>query len=78
MSLASQIAALATRLATEFNNLRGEIPERARDAVGAALVAGSGVTITVNDPADTITIAATSTGSGLTAPQVAARVWMGA
>ena len=35
--------------------------ENARDAIAAALVAGSGVTITPNDGADTITIA--STGS---------------
>lgn len=32
--------------------------ERARDAMAAALVAGANVTITVNDPGDTITIAA--------------------
>lgn len=35
--------------------------EQARDALGAALVAGSGITITVNDPSDTITIASTVT-----------------
>jgi hypothetical protein len=33
--------------------------ERIRDVIGTALVAGSNVTITVNDPGDTITIAAT-------------------
>jgi hypothetical protein len=38
--------------------------ERARDATGAALVAGSGITITVDDPGDTITIAASSSGGG--------------
>lgn len=32
--------------------------ENARDAIGAALVAGTGVTITVDDPGDTITISA--------------------
>jgi hypothetical protein len=37
--------------------------ENARDDVGAALVAGTGVSITVNDAADTITIASTS-GAG--------------
>lgn len=77
MSLTSQVAALATRVATEFNTLRGEIPERARDALGAALVAGAGITITPNDAGDTITIAATGSGGGLTAPQVAVRAWIG-
>lgn len=38
--------------------------ERIRDVIGAALVAGSNVTVTVNDGADTITIAATGGGSG--------------
>lgn len=44
----------------------GYSDEQARDAIGAALVAGSGITITVNDPADTITVAATGGGSSLT------------
>lgn len=38
------------------------IPETVRDTIGAALVAGANVTITVDDPGDTITIAV----SGLT------------
>jgi hypothetical protein len=38
--------------------------EQARDAIGAALVAGSGITVTVNDPSDTITVAATGTVIG--------------
>lgn len=38
--------------------------ENARDAIGAALVAGTNITITVNDPANTITIASTASGSG--------------
>ena len=41
-----------------------DIDERARDALGAALVAGSNITITPNDGADTITIAATGGGGG--------------
>jgi hypothetical protein len=41
----------------------GYTDEQARDAIAAALVAGTGVTITPNDPGDTITIAA-SGGSG--------------
>jgi hypothetical protein len=45
--------------------LGGTIPsgysdENARDAIGAALVAGSGISIAVNDGADTITIANTA------------------
>lgn len=37
--------------------------ERVRDAVGATLVAGANITITPNDGADTITIAATGGGA---------------
>lgn len=51
--------------------------ERIRDVIGAALVQGSNITITVNDAGDTITIASTSsTGSellmadGVTSPPV--------
>lgn len=36
--------------------------ERIRDIIGTALVAGTGITVTVNDPGDTITIASTVTG----------------
>jgi hypothetical protein len=39
--------------------------EQARDAIGAALVAGTGISVTVNDGADTITIAATGSGSSV-------------
>lgn len=38
--------------------------ETIRDTIGAALVAGTGITVTVNDAADTITVAATGTASG--------------
>lgn len=38
--------------------------ERIRDVIGAALVQGAGIVLTINDAADTITIAATATGSG--------------
>lgn len=43
----------------------GYTSENARDDIGAALVAGSGVTITPNDVANTITIAASASGAGL-------------
>jgi hypothetical protein len=42
----------------------GASDEQVRDVVGATLVAGSGITITVNDLADTITLAATATAGG--------------
>lgn len=38
--------------------------EQVRDVIAAALVAGSNVTLTVNDPGNTITISATGTGGG--------------
>lgn len=43
-----------------------DLAEFIRDTIGTALVAGSNVTLTVNDGADTITIAATSTGDAST------------
>jgi hypothetical protein len=46
------------------------LAESVRDTVGTALVAGSNVTITVDDAGDTITIASTASGGGLTAEQV--------
>lgn len=39
--------------------------ERIRDVIGTALVAGANITITVNDPGDTITISATGGGAGV-------------
>ncbi|CDX19502.1 hypothetical protein MPLA_1190026 [Mesorhizobium sp. ORS 3359] len=50
---------------TELYTAIGALPEQIRDVIGAALVAGSNVTITVNDAGDTITIAA-SGGSSYT------------
>jgi hypothetical protein len=48
--------------------------EQVRDVIGTALVAGSNMTITVNDPGDTITLAAASTGSsGIPASTVDAK-----
>ena len=40
--------------------------ERIRDVIGAALVAGTNITITVNDPGDTITITSAGGSGGLT------------
>src|SRR3954467_12574552 len=42
--------------------------EQARDAIGAALVAGSGITVTVNDPSDTITVASSVSAGGQPLP----------
>jgi hypothetical protein len=48
--------------------------EQVRDVIGTALVAGSNVTLTVNDPGDTITIAAATSGSsGIPASTVDAK-----
>ena len=44
--------------------LAADVAEIIRDTIGATLVAGSGVTITVDDAGNTITIAATATGAG--------------
>lgn len=49
----------------------GLAAEEIRDLMGQVLVAGSGVTLAVNDAADTITVTSTATGStGLTAEEV--------
>ena len=50
-----------------------DFAEAVDDRVGALLTAGSNVTLTYNDGAGTLTIAATGGGSGLTQPQVMAR-----
>lgn len=42
--------------------------EMARDALGAAIVAGANITVTVNDAGDTITIASTASGTVAEAP----------
>jgi hypothetical protein len=44
--------------------------EDVRDTIAAALVAGTNVTVTVNDPADTITLAASGGSSGPTDEQI--------
>lgn len=44
---------------TWFDPGPGTSPEVVRDTIGTALVAGSGISITVDDPGDTITIANT-------------------
>lgn len=47
--------------------------EQVRDVIGTALVAGSNVTITVNDGADTITIASSGGGGGGVGSNLVAR-----
>lgn len=42
------------------------VPEQARDTLGTALVAGTNVTIVVDDAANTITVSATGGGGGIT------------
>lgn len=44
--------------------LEADAPELIRDTIGTALVAGANITITINDGADTITIASTGGGGG--------------
>lgn len=49
--------------------------EQVRDVIGTAIVAGAGITKTVDDPGDTITLAATGSGEllmqdGVTSPPV--------
>jgi len=56
---ASDASTARTNLGVDYTTL----DERTRDVIGTALVAGSNITITPNDGADTITIAA-SGGSG--------------
>ena len=47
-----------------------DFAEAARDAIGAALVAGTNITITVNDAADTITVAASGGSPGGSSGQI--------
>lgn len=69
------------RTPTSHTHIPGEVTgfdEQVRDVMGVALVAGSNVTITPNDGADTITIAATGGGGGggLTDAQVRTRAFL--
>ena len=54
----------ATRVSGITQRTDAEVEELARDAVGAALVEGANITITTNDAANTITIAATGGQGG--------------
>lgn len=57
----------------DLNALGGSTdPEVVRDTIAAALVAGANVTITPNDVANTITVAATGSGGGASATLVVA------
>ena len=53
-NLRATLTALRTAIDTTLT--QAQVGEMARDAIGAALVAGSNVSIAVSDPADTITI----------------------
>ena len=57
---ASDASTARTNLGVDYTTL----DERTRDVIGTALVAGSNITITPNDGADTITIAASGGGGG--------------
>lgn len=61
-------AATTDDLAEGATNLY-HTPERVRDVMALALLPGSGITVTVDDPGDTITIAATG-GSGSGAGEI--------
>lgn len=53
-----------------FHEAQASLAELIRDTIGTALVAGSNMTITVNDAGDTITLAASGAGGGgAVAPQ---------
>lgn len=56
---AAQVKTLLAITGADVSDLETVTKEYARDALGTALTAGAGVTITPNDGADTITIAAT-------------------
>lgn len=58
-------AADINAIAAAVNALSNYTDEQVRDVIGAALVAGTNVTITVNDAGDTITIAATGGGASV-------------
>ena len=73
MSQSSRISDLATRIAQEIKAVRAIVtgkldtsaaPELIRDTIGASLVPGANVSITVDDGADTITISASGGGGG--------------
>lgn len=55
----------------------GYTDEQARDAIGTALVAGSGITVTVNDPSDTITIASAVSAAAAATPNWISGRWYG-
>lgn len=63
----TQTRALAEAVALAFAERDAELPEDIRDTMAQTLVAGSNVSITVDDTANTITIAASGGGADLSA-----------
>ena len=69
-SAVTQHQAALTITESQISDLTHYTDENARDAIGSALVEGANITITVNDVADTITIASSFTDTQLTNEQV--------
>lgn len=69
----TNLRARANHTGVQLASTISDFAETVRDTMGSALVAGSNVTITVNDASDTITIASSGGGGGSSAPTVLAR-----
>ena len=71
--LAGKASSTHTHTASEVT----DFSEAVDDRVSALLTAGSNITLTYNDAANTLTIDASGGGSGLTHPEIMARISMG-
>lgn len=71
--LSGKAASTHTHTASEVT----DFSEAVDDRVSALLTAGSNITLTYNDVANTLTIDASGGGSGLTHPEIMARISMG-
>lgn len=68
----------ANHTGTQASSTISDLTESVQDIVGALLVAGTNITLTYNDAANTLTIDASGGGgSGLTHGQVMSRVFLG-